>query len=144
MRKRSRSWIFAGIVAGILIIACGMPTNDEEEDVNDVGADIEMTAATTEFEPSPLYEEGEYTSVEITVVNNSDQSISINPLDFYIIDSDDTRHSPELGVDANQLDTLELGPGENVSGVITGEGDFEPAYVSFEPLDEDPVQAEVQ
>jgi hypothetical protein len=92
---------------------------------------VKVTAKETAFAPSILADGSNYTSVKVTVTNNSDDTISVNPLYFAITDSKGTKHSHKLAADENQIDTVKLAPGENVSGSITGEGKFTPEYVTY-------------
>lgn len=92
---------------------------------------VQVVAKKTAFAPSILHDGGEYTSVSVTITNNSDETISINPLYFAITDTDGSKHTAELGMDENQIDTVKLAPGENTTGVITGKGDFTPKYVTY-------------
>ncbi|MFI1400736.1 DUF4352 domain-containing protein [Streptomyces sp. NPDC020681] len=92
---------------------------------------VKVTAKKTDFKPSVLHDGGAYTSVQVTVTNNSKKPIDVNPLYFAITDSGGTKHTAELGVDENQMDTTELAPGENLIGVITGKGTFSPKYVTY-------------
>ncbi|MDI1464160.1 DUF4352 domain-containing protein [Catellatospora sp. KI3] len=98
-----------------------------------VATSVVLTAQTTDFEPSVLYNGGDFTSVEVTVKNNGPDNVSVNPLSFTITASDGAKHSTELGEDANQIDTLTLAAGEHVTGAITAEGKFKPARVTFSP-----------
>lgn len=94
-------------------------------------APVKVTAEEATFVPGVLHDGGEYTSVTVTVVNNSDEDININPLYFAITDTDGTKHTSELGVDKGQMDTVDLAPGENITGTVTGKGDFTPKYVTY-------------
>ncbi|WP_241748408.1 DUF4352 domain-containing protein [Streptomyces sp. M3] len=71
----------------------------------------------------------DYTSVKVTITNNSKDDIDVNPL--YVTITDGSKHSAELGVDEDQLDTVKLAPGENVTGTITGKGAFGAKYVTY-------------
>ena len=92
---------------------------------------VKLTAKKTKFAPSILHDGGEYTSVTVTITNNSDKQISTNPLNFTITDTDGTKHHAELGTDENQMDLMKLAKGEKATGVITGKGKFTPAYVTY-------------
>ena len=94
-------------------------------------APVKVTAKNTTFKPSVLHDGGAYTSIQVTITNNSDETISSNPLNFTITDTDGTKHASELAVDKNQIDTLDIEPGENITGVITGKGDFTAKYVTY-------------
>ena len=94
-------------------------------------APVKVTAKETAFAKSILADSNGYTSVKVTVTNNSDDEISVNPLYFAITDTDGGKHTSELGMDENQIGTVKLAPGENVTGVVTGKGKFDAKYVTF-------------
>ncbi|MFD5424046.1 DUF4352 domain-containing protein [Streptomyces sp. NPDC127084] len=94
-------------------------------------APVKITAKETAFTKSILADGSNYTSVLVTIANNSDDEISVNPLYFSITDSNGTKHTAEVGVDEKQIDTVKLAPGENVSGTITGKGKFSAKYVTY-------------
>lgn len=115
---------------------------DEPEPEAD--APVKVTAKKTAFAKSILADGTAYTSVKVTVTNNSDDTISVNPLYFAITDTDGGKHTSELGVDENQIGTVKLAPGENVTGVLTGEGKFTAKYVTFtDGLFGEPLRANV-
>jgi hypothetical protein len=95
--------------------------------------DVVLTAEATEFTPSILHDGGDFTSVYVTVENNSDENVDVNPLYFALVADDGTKHdtSGGLGEDENQIDTLTLSPGQRAEGVVTAEGAFTPASVEF-------------
>ncbi|QFQ97447.1 DUF4352 domain-containing protein [Streptomyces phaeolivaceus] len=105
--------------------------------------DVKIVAKKTAFTPTILATGSNYTSVKVTVTNNSDDTISVNVLYFEITDSKGTKHSAELGVDENQIDTVDLAPGENVSGAITSKGKFTAKHVTYTQFLEDPVRVAV-
>lgn len=92
---------------------------------------VKITAKKTTFAKSILADSTNYTSVQVTVTNNSDEEISVNPLYFAITDTDGTKHTAELAADENQIDTVKLAPGENVTGAITGKGKFTAKTVTY-------------
>lgn len=94
-------------------------------------APVKVTATKTAFAPSILHDGGAFTSVKVTVTNNGDETIGVNPLYFTITDTDGSKHTAELGEDENQIDTVDLAPGEKVTGVITGKGKFTAKYVTY-------------
>ncbi|MGP3691281.1 DUF4352 domain-containing protein [Streptomyces sp. IBSNAI002] len=94
-------------------------------------AAVDVVAKKTQFKKTILAQGDAYTSVSVTVTNNSSKPINVNPLYFAITDTNGTKHAAELGVDENQIDTVELAPGENVSGSITGKGDFTAKTVTY-------------
>jgi Domain of unknown function (DUF4352) len=107
-------------------------------------APVQITAKKTAFSKSVLADGSNYTSVTITIRNNSGKKVSVNPLYFTVTDTGGTKHTSELGVDDKQIDTVDLAPGENISGTVTGKGAFTPKYVTFtEDLFGDPIRADV-
>ncbi|MER5726920.1 DUF4352 domain-containing protein [Streptomyces sp. NPDC002138] len=94
-------------------------------------AAVAVVGKKTAFAKSVIAQDGEYTSVSVTVTNNSSKSINVNPLYFAITDTNGSKHTAELGADENQIATVELAPGENVTGAITGKGAFTPKTVWY-------------
>lgn len=94
-------------------------------------APVTVTAKATAFKPSVLYTSGAYTSVKVTVTNGGKKPISINPLYFTITDTSGSKHTAELGMDENQIATVDLAPGENITGTVTGKGSWKAAYVTY-------------
>lgn len=108
--------------------------------------ETELTAGTTEFEPSPLYTGGEYTSVEVSVVNNSQEQLDINPLYFTMIDQEGQNHSSRTGVgmDENEIGAEKLSPGQATSGAVTVEGgDLTPERLIFAPIGHQPLEVPI-
>ncbi|MFD9522504.1 DUF4352 domain-containing protein [Streptomyces sp. NPDC059979] len=106
------------------------PKNDPAKDKKDTGP-VAVTAEKTKFEKGVLADGTDYTSVLVTVTNNGDKAIDVNPLFVTITDNSGTKHTAELGVDERQIATVHLAPGENVSGAITAKGTFTPKYVTY-------------
>jgi cytoskeletal protein RodZ len=120
------------------------PEKDEPAEEPAPEAPVKVTAKKTAFAPSILADGSNYTSVRLTITNNSDETISVNPLYFAITDSKGTKHTAELGMDEGQIDTVELAPGENVSGTVTGKGKFTAEYVTYtDSWFGDPIRADV-
>lgn len=94
-------------------------------------APVKITAKKTAFSKSILADGSNYTSVLVTVANNSSKEIDVNPLYFTITDANGTKHTAELAADEKQIDTVKLAPGENISGTITGKGAFTAKYVTY-------------
>lgn len=90
-----------------------------------------VTAKQVDFKKSILADGDDYTSVQVTITNNSKNDLDINPLYVTITDTNGSKHTAELGVDEDQLDTVTLTPGENVTGTITGKGTFDAKYVTY-------------
>ncbi|MBD3544477.1 DUF4352 domain-containing protein [Streptomyces sp. JV180] len=94
-------------------------------------APVTVTGKQVDFKKSILAQDDNYTSVQVTITNNSKNDLDINPLYVTITDTDGSKHTAELGVDEDQLDTVKLSPGENVTGTITGKGKFNAKYVTY-------------
>ncbi len=107
---------------------------DEEEapsKAKEEKAPVAITAKKTAFAKTILAQGSDYTSVLVTVTNNGSDTISVNPLYFAITDADGTKHTVELGVDEKQIGTVDLAPGENIAGTVTGKGAFTAKYVTY-------------
>ncbi|MFE7137999.1 DUF4352 domain-containing protein [Streptomyces sp. NPDC057644] len=94
-------------------------------------APVTVTAKAVDFKKSVLAQGDDYTSVQVTIGNNSKQDLDINPLYVTITDTDGGKHTAELGVDEDQIDVVTLTPGENVTGTVTGKGVFDAKYVTY-------------
>ncbi|MEU8773406.1 DUF4352 domain-containing protein [Streptomyces sp. NPDC048606] len=94
-------------------------------------AAVEVTARKTAFKASVLAQGDGYTSVSVTVTNNSSKAIDVNPLYFTITDTGGGKHTSELGVDEDQISTVQLAPGENVTGTVTSKGKFTAKSVAY-------------
>lgn len=152
MKKSTK--IILGSVAGVVFIGgCGSVMADGDEKTADPAvistekpgeknadektkapkkeSPVKLSGEAVPFVPSILHDGGKYTSVKVTIANDSDKKISVNPLDFTITDTNGTKHASELGMAEDQMDVMDLAPGENTSGVITGKGDWKPAYVTY-------------
>lgn len=147
--------IILGSIAGIVFIGgCGSVMADGDEKTADPAvvqtdkpvekdaaekteapkkeeSPVKLSGEAVPFVPSILHDGDKYTSVRVTIANDSDKKISVNPLDFTITDTNGTKHSSELGMAEDQMDVMDLAPGENTSGVITGKGDWKAAYVTY-------------
>jgi hypothetical protein len=93
---------------------------------------IKLAASRVAFKPGPLATGSNYTSVKVTITNNTGKVLEINPLFFAITATDGTKHEADaLGSDPRQIDMGKLSPGEKATGVITAEGKFTPKTVTF-------------
>ncbi|MFB0630725.1 DUF4352 domain-containing protein [Streptomyces sp. AB3(2024)] len=93
--------------------------------------DVELTATPAEFNASVLAQGDDYTSVQVTVVNNGDKEISVNILYFEVTATDGTRKTAELGAAGDQIDTVTLAKGEKVTGAVTVKGKITAKTVYF-------------
>lgn len=147
--------LFLGGCAAVLLFTAGTdgstssapPGNgrEEAEPGADPPSEASLSASTTDFQPSSLYLEGEYTSVLVEVTNDGDQALDINPLYFTIMDDDGDAHDPEaaIAMDSEEIAVQTLEPGQSTDGVITVEGEVVPEQVVFEPYFTGPVEAPV-
>ncbi|MFZ3495038.1 DUF4352 domain-containing protein [Streptomyces sp. 5.8] len=92
---------------------------------------VVVVAKNTKFKKSILADGSNYTSLSVTITNNSAKTINVNPLYFTITDTNGTKHVSELAADENQIDTVDLAPGENITGTITGKGAFTAKTVTY-------------
>ncbi|MGV9662820.1 DUF4352 domain-containing protein [Nocardia niigatensis] len=133
--------VVASIVVGAGIVAACDPSKPAP--ASSANSVVQLTAAPTAFTPSVLNDGGAYTSVLVTVTNNrTDKAISVNPLYFAITDTGGSKHTAELGVEENQIATVELQPGEKVTGAVAAKGTFTPKTVVFDNMT-DKVRADV-
>lgn len=124
----------------------GAPETEDSGSPSEEGAGgAEVTAGRTEFEPGPLYSSGDFTSVDVSVRNDGQEPLDVNPLYFSVIDVSGTLHSTSegIGMDERELDASTLVPGQSTSGVITVQGLVEADRVVFEPFYGEPIEAPV-
>ncbi|GHF77981.1 DUF4352 domain-containing protein [Streptomyces sp. JUS-F4] len=107
------------------------PKEEKKEEESAEKAPVTVTAKAIAFEKSVLAQGDDYTSVQVTITNNSKNDIDVNPLYVTITGTDGSKHTAELGVAENQLDAVKLAPGENVTGTVTGKGTFDAKYVTY-------------
>lgn len=95
-------------------------------------APVKLAAAKTGFKAGVLAEGSDYTSVKVTVTNNTSGTLEINPLYFAVTDTGGTRHECDaLGVDDRQISDTKLQPGEKATGTVTAKGRFTARTVTF-------------
>ncbi|MEV2278634.1 DUF4352 domain-containing protein [Nocardiopsis sp. NPDC049922] len=142
--------LLGGCTALLLVAAGGdgfAPDRPEvgepEETPADEAVTEEITARVVEFEPSPLYIEGEFTSVEVSVTNDGEDDIDINPLYFTVVDTEGVEHEVAIAMDDNELDVQEVSPGETATGTITVRGDVQVEHIVFDPFYHGPVEVPV-
>jgi len=56
--------------------------------------------------------------IRVTIKNNTNKQISVNPLYFYLVGRDGVVVAPELGSCEDQIDTTKIGPGQAMRGVV--------------------------
>ncbi|WP_185899840.1 hypothetical protein [Streptomyces sp. WAC07061] len=97
----------------------------------DKNADVTLTASPTPFKPSVLAQSGDYTSVQVTIVNNSAKQVDVNVFYFEVTGDDGTRRQIELAAAEDQIDTVKLAKGEKATGTITVKGKITAKTVTF-------------
>lgn len=107
------------------------PKEESKEEESAEKAPVTVTAKAVAFKKSVLAQGDDYTSVQVTITNNSKSDIEVNPLYVTITDTDGGKHTVELGVDEDQLDAMTLAPGENATGTVTAKGTFDAKYVTY-------------
>ncbi|MYW30121.1 DUF4352 domain-containing protein [Streptomyces sp. SID2119] len=107
------------------------PKKEKKDEEPAKKATVTVTAKQVDFKKSVLAQGDDYTSIQVTITNNSKNDLDINPLYVTITDTSGSKHTAELGVDEDQLDMVKLAPGENVTGTITGKGKFDAKYVTY-------------
>ncbi|WP_119730263.1 DUF4352 domain-containing protein [Thermomonospora amylolytica] len=118
----------------------GKPAGDKKK------VPVKLTAAKTRHQAGPLDDGRDYTCVRVTVTNQTDKNLEVNPLYFGITGTDGTKHDTADGLMADErvIDTTTLAPGEKASGVVCADGSFTPKIVSFtNPLFSEVARAEV-
>ncbi|MFJ6934987.1 DUF4352 domain-containing protein [Streptomyces sp. NPDC101132] len=92
---------------------------------------VTLTAKKVRFKPTALHEDADYTAIRVTVVNNTDDKVSVNPLYFEVTDTSGAKHSAEVFGAEDNLQAVELYKGEKATGTITIKGKVTPAKVYF-------------
>lgn len=143
-------FVIAGCTTVVLFAAAhrqppAQETESRQEGGEAAGPRVELTASPADFDPGPLYTEGDYTSVDVSVTNTGQEDVEVNPLYFRVVDARGDRHSTSeaVGMDADEIGARTLAPGQSVSGVITVEGEVEPETVVFSPFFGEPVEVPV-
>ncbi|MEU5218509.1 DUF4352 domain-containing protein [Streptomyces sp. NPDC020807] len=83
---------------------------------------VTVTAARAPFKKTVLHKSDDYTSIKVTVTNNTDERISVNPLYFEVKDADGVKHNTEIFGGETDLHAVDLYQGEKASGTITVKG----------------------
>nr|WP_255429995.1 DUF4352 domain-containing protein [Streptomonospora sp. PA3] len=76
---------------------------------------------------------GDYVAVHVTITNNGDETVSVNPLYFTMEDANGETKDADLMESAGQDDSfeaLELANGDSESGVVVFPGTAEPVSVT--------------
>ncbi|WP_036553784.1 DUF4352 domain-containing protein [Nocardiopsis sp. CNT312] len=143
--------LMGGCTALLLVTAGGngesaQEVADPEADAPSEPVEEEITAVETEFEPSSLYTEGEFTSVKVSVTNTGEEDIDVNPLYFSVVDAQGRTHGvgDAIALDENELEAGSVAPGETVTGTVTVPGEVEAATLVFDPFYHEAVEVPVE
>ncbi|MCY9784592.1 DUF4352 domain-containing protein [Nocardiopsis sp. EMB25] len=112
------------------------PTPDvlSDETVPASDTTVGLTAAPGTLEPSFMFDDGDYVTVEVTVVNNTDEPVSVASMYFTLVDDGGEEHVAGAGLlmDADDIDVVELAPGQEITGNVSSSGTFTPVTVQFQ------------
>ncbi|PWV45062.1 MULTISPECIES: DUF4352 domain-containing protein [Nocardiopsis] len=100
-------------------------TEEAEEEPAEEVTDVVLTASLAGT-AGDVVDDTVYTVIDVTVENNSDDTLEVNPLYFNVILADGTVRSDwadTLFADIDKLSTVSLGPGQRVEGQIAVVGD---------------------
>ncbi|MCX5393803.1 DUF4352 domain-containing protein [Streptomyces sp. NBC_00094] len=92
---------------------------------------VTITASKAAFKRTVLHDSDDYTSVKVTVANNTDDKIHVNPLYFEVTDSEGVKHSAEIFGSESDLRAVDLFKGEKAVGTITVKGKVTPVKVYY-------------
>ncbi|MFE6390005.1 hypothetical protein [Nocardiopsis dassonvillei] len=120
----------------------------EEEPVEEETSGVTMTA-TSAGTVGDSVDDTVYTAIDIVIVNDSEESVDVNPINFNAILADGTVVSDwadTIFADIDPIDTVTLQPGQRAEGQIAVVGEVDVASVEMADLFgmDDPVVAEVQ
>ncbi|GAA1760730.1 MULTISPECIES: DUF4352 domain-containing protein [Streptomonospora] len=110
------------------------------------GEPVEVVAEPAEYEAGALSQGGDFVAVHVTITNNSDEPLSVNPLYFSMEDANGQTQDADLMESAGQEDNfeaLDLANGESESGVVVFPGTSEPVSVTHTGVMGDSYTAEV-
>ncbi|MDT0301441.1 DUF4352 domain-containing protein [Streptomonospora wellingtoniae] len=107
---------------------------------------VAIVAEPAEYEAGALSQGGDFVAVYVTVTNNSDEPLAVNPLYFSMEGSDGQSQDADLMESAGQEDNfeaLDLANGESESGVIVFPGTSDPVSVTHTGVMGDAYTADV-
>ncbi|GAA4916497.1 DUF4352 domain-containing protein [Streptomonospora salina] len=111
----------------------GGDTAPADEEPADSGAPVEITAESAEYQTTVLSDGDDYVAVNVTLTNNTGESLDVNPLYFSMEDADGQTVEADLFETTTQDDAfeaLDLADGESESGVVLFPGSSEPVSVT--------------
>ncbi|MEU9858914.1 DUF4352 domain-containing protein [Streptomyces sp. NPDC047974] len=92
---------------------------------------VTITAAKAPFKKTIFHDSGDYTSLKVTVTNNTDEKISVNPLYFEVKDAGGVKYTTEVFGGETDLRAVDLFKGEKASGTITVKGKVDAVKVYY-------------
>ncbi|MEV5829156.1 DUF4352 domain-containing protein [Spirillospora sp. NPDC052242] len=84
--------------------------------------------------------------VKVTVTNQTEENLEVNPLYFSLTDTENSKHdtTTALGEYEDQIAATTLAPGENTTGIVCARGEFRPKIVAMtNPLLSEAARAKV-
>lgn len=122
---------------------------EEEEPAAAEGSTVTMTATSAGTAEDITGDGTVYTVLDIEVVNDSDEAVDVNPINFTAVLADGTVVSDwadSIFADIDQIDAVTLQPGQRATGQIAVVGEVDVATVEMGDLLGlgDPVVADVQ
>ncbi|WP_052809829.1 DUF4352 domain-containing protein [Streptomonospora alba] len=124
----------------------GEETAPVEEEPVGSGEPVEIVAEPAEYRPGPLADGGDYVAAQVTITNNGDETLAVNPLYFSMEDGSGQSRDASLTETVGQDDgfeALELDTGESESGVVAFPGTSEPVSVTHTSVMGESYTAEV-
>lgn len=143
--------------AALVLAACAGPADPTAVQPAETGAaeekqatpktfPIKLTAARATAKKSVLSDGGALSCAKVTVKNQTDKQVDVNPLYFSLVDTSGEKHDAgdALADYEDQIDATEIGPGEKVTGMVCAKGKFTPKQVAMtNPLFDEAARAEV-
>ncbi|MBB6121049.1 DUF4352 domain-containing protein [Nocardiopsis algeriensis] len=111
--------------------------------------EVSMTATRAGTTGDVLEPDSVYTVVDVTITNNSDEALDMNPLYFTVVLDDGTETNDwgaSLFADMTHFETGSLAPGDSVSGQVAAVGEVVVTEVRYDPSFgmKDPIVTQVQ
>lgn len=150
--------IAAAVLTALALTACTAPADEptavqpaesgaaEEKQATPKTFPIKLTATKATAKKSVLSDGGALSCAKVTVKNQTDKQVDVNPLYFSLVDTSGEKHDAgdALADYEDQIDATEIGPGEKVTGMVCAKGKFTPKQVAMtNPLFDEAARAEV-
>ncbi len=93
---------------------------------------VKITAKRVAFKPGILNTGGKFSCAKVTVTNQTDKNLQVNPYFFEVTDATSEKKNAAVGEAAGEFRDVTLSPGEKASGVVCADGASPIKEVSFE------------